>query len=236
MYTTLIFDLDGTLTDSGLGIMRCAQFALSHFGIHVEDYTTLRNFVGPPLEDSFIDFYGFTPEQADEAVGIYRERYFTTGVYENEVYPGTVDALQELQRRGYRMGIGSSKNVPMVIEVLRYFNLAPYFEFIAARDPDGLLHSKADVLRYALEHFRLDPARATATTISKVPTPFIFLLQVSSGEATVPARKWNSTRPNISSIRGRSSSIFSDAGGSLSRTLSCVFVGAAFVRARANLI
>ena len=88
MYTTLIFDLDGTLTDSGLGIMRCAQFALSHFGIHVEDYTTLRNFVGPPLEDSFIDFYGFTPEQADEAVGIYRERYFTTGVYEKEVYPG----------------------------------------------------------------------------------------------------------------------------------------------------
>ena len=158
MYTTLIFDLDGTLTDSGLGIMRCAQFALSHFGIHVEDYTTLRNFVGPPLEDSFIDFYGFTPEQADEAVGIYRERYFTSGVYENEVYPGTVDALQELQRRGYRMGIGSSKNVPMVIEVLRYFNLAPYFEFIAARDPDGLLHSKADVLRYAIEHFRLDPA------------------------------------------------------------------------------
>ena len=118
MYTTLIFDLDGTLTDSGLGIMRCAQFALSHFGIHVEDYTTLRNFVGPPLEDSFIDFYGFTPEQADEAVGIYRERYFTTGVYENEVYPGTVDALQELQRRGYRMGLWSSRSFAISISPL----------------------------------------------------------------------------------------------------------------------
>lgn len=156
MYTTLLFDLDGTLTDSGLGIVRCAQYALDHFGIHVEDASTLTCFVGPPLEDSFIDFYGFTPEQADEAVRIYRERYFTTGVYENEVYPGTVEALMELQRRGYRMGIGSSKNLPMVREVLRYFDLARFFDFIAARDEAGTLHSKADVLRHAIEEYALD--------------------------------------------------------------------------------
>lgn len=156
MYKVLLFDLDGTLTDSGLGIMRCAQYALDHFGIHVSDYTTLRNFVGPPLEDSFIDFYGFTPAQAEEAVRVYRERYFTTGVYENEVYPGTSEALAELQRRGYRMGIGSSKNEPMVREVLRYFDLARYFDFIAARDEAGLLHTKADVLRSAIEREQLD--------------------------------------------------------------------------------
>lgn len=156
MYTTLLFDLDGTLTDSGLGIMRCAQYALDHFGIHVEDYTTLRCFVGPPLEDSFIDFYGFTTEQADEAVRVYRERYFSTGVYENEVYPGTKEALTELQRRGYRMGIGSSKNLPMVLEVLRYFDLARFFDFAAARDEQGTLHSKADVLSHAIEKFGLD--------------------------------------------------------------------------------
>ena len=156
MYTTLLFDLDGTLTDSGLGIVRCAQYALDHFGIHVEDASTLTCFVGPPLEDSFIDFYGFTPEQADEAVRIYRERYFTTGVYENEVYPGTVEALMELQQRGYRMGIGSSKNLPMVREVLRYFDLARFFDFIAARDEAGTLHSKADVLRHAIEEYALD--------------------------------------------------------------------------------
>lgn len=147
---TLIFDLDGTLTDSGLGILRCAQFALDHFGFHVEDLDLLRPFVGPPLEDSFIQFYGFTPEQADEAVRVYRQRYFTTGVYENEVYPGTTEALDELRRRGYRMGIGSSKNEPMVHEVLRHFHLAHYFDFIAARDEAGVRHSKADVLRHAL--------------------------------------------------------------------------------------
>lgn len=155
MFTTLLFDLDGTLTDSGLGIVRCAQYALDHFGIHVEDASSLRFFVGPPLEDSFIDFYGFTPEQADEAVRVYRERYFTTGVYENELYPGTLEALAELQRRGYRMGIGSSKNEPMVLEVLRHFGLAPYFDFVAARDQAGVLHTKADVLRHAIATYHL---------------------------------------------------------------------------------
>lgn len=158
MFTTLLFDLDGTLTDSGEGIMRCAQYALAHFGIHVADYKSLRCFVGPPLEDSFIDFYGFTSEQADEAVRVYRERYFTTGVYENKVYPGTVEALTELQRCGFRMGIGSSKNLPMVLEVLRYFDLDRFFDFKAARDEAGTLHTKADVLRSAIERHHLDPA------------------------------------------------------------------------------
>lgn len=158
-YSTLIFDLDGTLTDSGLGIMRCARHALLHFGIDVEDLDALRPFVGPPLEDSFIDFYGFTPEEAEEAVRVYRERYFTTGVYENEVYPGTREALAELKRRGYRMGIGSSKNEPMVREVLRHFGLAQYFDFVTARDEAGLRHTKADVLRHALESEGIDDAR-----------------------------------------------------------------------------
>ena len=150
-YPTLIFDLDGTLTDSGLGILRCAQYALDHFNIHVADLNALRPFVGPPLEDSFIEFYGFTPAQADEAVRIYRERYFTTGVYENEVYPGTREALAELKRRSYRIGIGSSKNEPMVREVLRYFDLGQFFDFVTARDEAGIRHTKADVLRHALQ-------------------------------------------------------------------------------------
>jgi phosphoglycolate phosphatase len=150
-YPTLIFDLDGTLPDSGLGILRCAQYALDHFNIHVADLNALRPFVGPPLEDSFIEFYGFTPAQADEAVRIYRERYFTTGVYENEVYPGTREALAELKRRGYRIGIGSSKNEPMVREVLRYFDLGLFFDFVTARDEAGVRHTKADVLRHALQ-------------------------------------------------------------------------------------
>lgn len=146
----LLFDLDGTLTDSGLGILRCAQYALAHFGIQVDDLDELRPFVGPPLEDSFIQFYGFSPEQADEAVRVYRERYFRIGVYENEVYPGTHEALAELCRRGHRLHIASSKNLPMVHEVLRHFDLARFFTFVGARDEAGIRHTKADVLRHVL--------------------------------------------------------------------------------------
>lgn len=168
----LLFDLDGTLTDSGLGILRCAQYALGHFGIQVDDLDALRPFVGPPLEDSFIQFYGFTPEQADEAVRVYRERYFSIGVYENEVYPGTHEALAELCRRGHQLHIASSKNLPMVHEVLRYFDLAQYFTFIGARDEAGTRHTKADVLRHVLTDglgYTLDADGRLSTTPSTTP-------------------------------------------------------------------
>ena len=169
----LLFDLDGTLTDSGLGILRCAQYALDYFVIHVEELDELRPFVGPPLEDSFIQFYDFTPEQADEAVRVYRERYFRIGVYENEVYPGTHEALAELCRRGHSLHIASSKNLPMVHEVLRYFDLARYFTFIGARDEAGTRHTKADVLRHVLTDglgLQLD----TDGRLSTVSSPSLF--------------------------------------------------------------
>ena len=79
-YSTLFFDLDGTLVNSGEGITRCAQHALRHFGFEVDDLNELRPFVGPPLEDSFKDFYGLSTEQAHEAVEVYRQRYFSKGV------------------------------------------------------------------------------------------------------------------------------------------------------------
>lgn len=169
----LLFDLDGTLTDSGLGILRCAQYALGHFGIQVDDLDALRPFVGPPLEDSFIQFYGFTPEQADEAVRVYRERYFSIGVYENEVYPGTHEALAELCRRGHQLHIASSKNLPMVHEVLRHFDLAQYFTFIGARDEAGTRHTKADVLRHVLTDglgYTLDADGRLSTTPPSSPS------------------------------------------------------------------
>ena len=99
-YDWLFFDLDGTLTDSGLGIMRCAAHALRHFGIEVSDLNVLRPFIGPPLEDSFQQFYRFSHEQAEQAVRVYRERYRSIGVFENEVYPGIPECLDALRAAG----------------------------------------------------------------------------------------------------------------------------------------
>lgn len=154
-YEVLIFDLDGTLTDSGLGIMRSAQYALAQQGIHIEDLDELRPFVGPPLEDSFKIFYGFSDEEAAVAVKDYRTRYFKLGIYEQELYPGIKDLLGQLQQRGYRMAIGTSKMMPQALFVLDMLGLSPYFEAVGARDDKDQLHTKADVLRDLMTRMNL---------------------------------------------------------------------------------
>ncbi len=151
-YSTLLFDLDGTLVDSGEGITKCAQYALAQFGIHVDDYHTLRPFVGPPLEDSFKEFYGFSDEKAAEAVQAYRERYFEKGIYEQAPYPGVTDFLHTLRGRGYTMAIATSKvqlQAERVVNEL-FPQLGPYFDYIFARDNACTLHTKADVINHGL--------------------------------------------------------------------------------------
>lgn len=90
----LLFDLDGTLTDPKIGITTCVQYALHSFGIEEPDLDKLEPFIGPPLRDSFMEFYGFTPEQAEKAVAKYRERFQDTGIFENEVYAGISEMLK----------------------------------------------------------------------------------------------------------------------------------------------
>lgn len=151
-FTTLIFDLDGTLTDSGEGIMRCAQYALQKMGIPVNDHHSLRPFVGPPLEDSFKTLFNFSDEQAAQAVSYYRERYFSKGVYEQSLYPGAKEMLEELKKNGYRLAIGTSKMLSQTTYVLDYLGIRDYFDTIGARDEKGLLHTKADVLNSLLNN------------------------------------------------------------------------------------
>ncbi len=147
-YTTLLFDLDGTLVDSGEGIMRCAQYALAHMGIQVEDYRTLRAFVGPPLEDSFKDFYGMTGPEAQEAVLAYRERYFPIGIYEQTLYPGVLEMLDRLKEAGYSMAIATSKMNSQADRVVKelFPELSVRLDAVFGRDDAGLLHTKADVI------------------------------------------------------------------------------------------
>lgn len=145
----IFFDLDGTLTDSGEGIMNCAELALRHFGLPVPSREEMRVFVGPPLDQTFIKF-GVPADQADEAIRVYRTRYIPIGKFENTPYPGIHEALQVLKDQGHRLFVATSKPESMSIEIMDKFGLSPYFEKICGATMDGSRSHKADVIAYLL--------------------------------------------------------------------------------------
>lgn len=150
--THILFDLDGTLTDPGLGITNSVAHALAHFGITVTDRTRLYRFIGPPLMDSFMEYYGFTEEQATEAVRVYREYFADRGWAENTVYNGVEEMLSELTAAGKVLLVATSKPQIFAERILHHFGLARYFTHIcgvALQAPRG--YSKADVIRDALD-------------------------------------------------------------------------------------
>lgn len=151
-FDTVLFDLDGTLVDSGEGIMKTVQYTLSHFGISVADYHVLRPFVGPPLEDSFRDFYGFSSQDATRAVEVYRKEFSRRGIFDQQLYPGVLDFLSEVRRRGYRTAVATSKMDFQVQQVTQeiFPALGERLDRVFARDSEGRLHTKADVISDAL--------------------------------------------------------------------------------------
>ncbi len=151
-FDTLFFDLDGTLVDSGDGIMKTVQYTLGHFGIEVEDWHVLRPFVGPPLEDSFRDFYGFSEQQALQAVEVYREEFARHGIFDQRLYPGVCDFLDEVRRRGYATALATSKMDFQARQVTGeiFPQLGKRLDRVFARDSAGRLHTKADVVRDGL--------------------------------------------------------------------------------------
>lgn len=150
-YKYLLFDLDGTITDSEIGITRCVEYALNYFGIQVSDLRELSPFIGPPLLDSFKDFYHFTDEQAIVATAKYRERYTDKGIFENELYPGIKELLAEAQQKDKKVILATSKPEIFARRILDYFGLSNYFFFIAGSGLDGSLHTKTDVINYILQ-------------------------------------------------------------------------------------
>lgn len=149
MSKAILFDLDGTLTDSGEGIINCASFALEHFGLAVPDRNAMRVFVGPPLRDTFIRF-GVPADLAEEAIAVFRSRYLPIGIYENTPYPGVHDLLHRLQSEGCRLFVATSKPESMALSVLNRFDLARYFEVIAGATLDGARDEKSQVIDYLL--------------------------------------------------------------------------------------
>ena len=145
----IFFDLDGTLTDSGEGIINCAILALEHFGLPVPSHDELRVFVGPPLDQTFIKF-GVPADRAREAIEVFRSRYVVKGKFENFPYPGIREALQTLKEHGHRLFVATSKPEVTALEVLEKFELTQYFEQIVGATLDGSRSHKADVIAYLL--------------------------------------------------------------------------------------
>lgn len=149
-YTYLLFDLDGTLTDSGPGIMNAAFYALKQFGIEETAPEKLRRFVGPPLHDSFSRFYGMSEADMKEAVRLFRVYYRPIGIFENTPYPGIRDFLLELRKRGKKLAVATSKPMEMAEKVLRHFDLYDCFDVHCAGTEDESRNQKWQIVSDAL--------------------------------------------------------------------------------------
>lgn len=151
MYKYLLFDLDGTLTDSQEGITKSVSYALINLGVKdLPDDIKLR-FIGPPLKDSFAKYCGFDEETTKKAIALYRERYSTVGKFENRPYDGIPNLLKELKEAGRVLVIASSKPTGFVEDILEKFEIKDYFDIISGADLSGNKSEKEDVIKYALD-------------------------------------------------------------------------------------
>ena len=160
MYQYILFDLDGTLTDSKEGITKSAQYALRSFGIEEKNLDKLEPFIGPPLSDSFREFYGMNEADTEKAVRTFRERFETVGITENKIYPGVKEMLQELKDNGCLLAIASSKPEVSVHRVLQMFEIEQYFSIIVGSLKDGTRTTKIEVMEETFAQLKKRVGRA----------------------------------------------------------------------------
>lgn len=146
----LLFDLDGTLTDPKVGITTCVQYALKSFGIEEPNLDKLEPFIGPPLKESFMNFYGLDDAQAEKAVVKYRERFQDIGIFENKIYDGIPKMLCMLKNKGMHLAVASSKPTVFVERILEHFQIEQYFEVVVGSELDGTRVNKEEVVQEAL--------------------------------------------------------------------------------------
>jgi len=155
-YQYYLFDLDGTLTDPGIGITNSVMYALAKYGIHVRDRSELYKFIGPPLLESFQNYYGFSEEDAKRAVEYYREYFREKGILENKVYDGIPKALQSLKEQGKTLALATSKPEEFSVRILKHFDLFSFFDFVGGATMDGSRSRKKDVIRYVLDALQIE--------------------------------------------------------------------------------
>ncbi len=150
-FNYIFFDLDGTLTDSGIGIINSVKYALKKYGIEERNSDKLKRFIGPPLIDSFMEYYGFDLYKAKDAVMYYREYYSEKGIYENELYSGIKELLAELKAKSKVVLLTTSKPKIYAEKILGYFEILPYFDFVIGSNLDGTLSDKKEIIYEALK-------------------------------------------------------------------------------------
>ena len=156
--THILFDLDGTITDPKLGITNSVIHALGKYGIEGLQNDDLLHFIGPPLKESFMEFYGFDEDRAIEAIEYFREYFKEKGLFENTPYEGIEKCLKNLKERGYALAIATSKPEPFAIRILDHFDLSKYFDFIGGSKLDNTRTAKADVIAHVMNNLQLETA------------------------------------------------------------------------------
>lgn len=150
MYDHILFDLDGTLTEPKIGITKSVQYALAKFNIYEDSLDKLTPFIGPPLLESFMEFYNFSEDDARKAIEYYRERFSKVGMYENAVFEGIPEMLAELRRLGKKLVVATSKPTVYSVKILEHFNLYQYFDAVIGSNLDGSRVEKSEVIEAVL--------------------------------------------------------------------------------------
>lgn len=152
----ILFDLDGTLTDSAEGVIRSAQYMQEKMGIEKWADEDLKFIVGPPLIKTFTEDFAMDAETAETALGHFRERYTTVGLFENRLYPGTEEMLAALRKKGKRLAVATSKKEETAVRILEHFGVAGYFEVIGGDNRAAGRDNKEKVIAYVLEKMQAD--------------------------------------------------------------------------------
>lgn len=146
----ILFDLDGTITESGPGIMNSVAYALEKMGYEEKDREKLKRFIGPPLTDSMMKYYGMSEEDAAKAVRYYREYYTEKGIFENSVYDGFDESIKRLKEQGLILAVATSKPEPFARRIAEHFEFTGDYACVCGATMDEARIRKADVIRYAL--------------------------------------------------------------------------------------
>lgn len=159
-WNTVLFDLDGTLTDPAEGIVNALVYALEKLGVEAINRQELLRFIGPPLADSFSEIYGFDEEKTEITIKYYREYFASKGIFENQIYEGIPELLTTLKAHGYNVIMATSKPEKFALEIAKHFKISGDFDFIAGATLDERRNKKSDVIAYALKtcHISADQA------------------------------------------------------------------------------